>query len=58
MEPDKDSRKLKRDHLPELKYKVVNLKNRSKFIVDLKTRNNWNQNNEEAALQEQQKECS
>ena len=41
-EPDKDSKKIMRDHLPELKYKVVSLKNRSKFIVDLKTRNNWN----------------
>jgi len=41
-EPDKDSRRIMRDHLPELKYKVVSLKNRSKFIVDLKTRNNWN----------------
>lgn len=53
-EPDKDSKKIMRDHLPELKYKVISLKNRSKFIVDLKTRNNWTQ--ETAAKQEQQKE--
>ena len=57
-EPDKDSKKLMRDHLPELKYKVVNIKNRSKFIVDLKTRNNWTLNNEKDAKLDQQIECS
>jgi hypothetical protein len=46
-EPDKDSKKILRDHLPELKYKVVSLKNRGKFVVDLKTRNNWNTESKE-----------
>jgi hypothetical protein len=43
-----------RDHLPELKYKVISLKNRKKFVVDMKTRNNWTL--ESAAQKEEQKQ--
>lgn len=37
-EPDKYSDEILDEHLPEIKYKIVKLKNEAKLIVDLKNR--------------------